>query len=139
MQPTNLQSPFWELLPQVGLGPIRFTMSKSDVQNYHKEIGAITGQKNEGLEQKQKDLQNTFNQFSEFFSEEDLKNAMEALQVVGGELNDVVTEYSDSGIAFQYKADQLTEIFADDRAKQLHFQGMPIFSADPKELIRHMS
>ena len=139
MQRENLQSPFWELLPQVGLGSIRFLMSKSEVQNYYKEIGAITGQKNESQEQKKKDLQDTFNQFSEFFSEEDLKNVMDALQVVGDELDDVVTEYRDSGITLQYKADQLTEIFADDRAQQLHFQGIPVFSADPKQLVTHMS
>lgn len=139
MQRGNLQSPFWELLPHEGLGPIRFLMGKSEVQDYYKEIGSITGQKNESLGQKKKDLQDTFNQFSEFFSADDLKNAMDALQIVGEELDDVVTEYRDSGISFEYKADQLTEIFADDRTQQLHFQGIPIFSADPKQLVAHMS
>ncbi len=139
MQHGNLQSPFWELLPNEGLEPIRFLMGKSEVQDYYMEVGSIICQKNESLEQKKKDLQDTFNQFSEFFSEDDFKNVMEGLQIVGEELDDLVTEYRDSGISFTYKADQLTEIFADDRARQLHFQGIPVFPADPKQLLAHMS
>ncbi|RTZ49611.1 hypothetical protein EJ377_04175 [Chryseobacterium arthrosphaerae] len=67
-------------------------------------------QKDESIEQKKKDLEDTFKQFSEFFSEEDLKIAMEGLEDVSGELGDVVTEYTSSGISLQYKADRLTEI-----------------------------
>lgn len=139
MESGNLQSPFWELLPLKGLGPIRFLMSKSEVQDYYKQIGSITYKKSEGSEQKKKDLQDTFNQFSEFFSAEDLKNVMDALQIVGAELDDVFTEYRDSGISLEYKADQLTQIFADDKTQQLHFQGIRIFSADPKQLVTQMS
>lgn len=79
MQRENLQSPFWELLPLEGMGQIRFLMSKSEVQYYGKEVGSIMAEKKERLEQKQKDLQDTFKQFSEFFSAADLKNAMDAL------------------------------------------------------------
>lgn len=138
MQRGNLQSPFWELLPHKGLGPMRFLMDKSKIQNYYKEIGSIVAQKDENLEQKKKDLQDTFNQFSEFFSADDLKNAMDALQIVGEELDDVIREYRDSGISFEYKTDLLTEILAHDEAQQLHFQGIPIFSTDVKQLVTHM-
>ncbi|MGG7551261.1 hypothetical protein ACQ7CX_11630 [Chryseobacterium arthrosphaerae] len=132
------QIDFWELLPHKGLGPIRFSMDKSEVQCYYKEFGTMIFQKDESIEQKKKDLEDTFKQFSEFFSEEDLKIAMQGLEDVGGELGDVVTEYTSSGISLQYKADRLTEIFADDRAKQLHFQGIPIFSDDPTKLFNSM-
>ncbi|GAA4792250.1 hypothetical protein GCM10023231_20260 [Olivibacter ginsenosidimutans] len=138
MRSKDLLSPFWELLPLEGLGPIRFLMRKSEVQDY-KEIGLITYENKESLEQKKKNLEDTFNQFSEFFTAEDLKNAMDALQIVGEELDDVCTESRDSGISLEYKADQLTEILADNRAQQLHFRGIPIFSTDPIQLLTQMS
>lgn len=36
-------SPFWKLLPMVGLGPIRFLMPRSEVDNYQHELGSIVG------------------------------------------------------------------------------------------------
>lgn len=139
MQFENLQSPFWELLPNKGLGPIRFSMSKSEVQNYDSEIGITTQQKSESLAQKKKDIEEVFKQFAEFFTEENLKMAIDALQIVGEEQDDVITEYRESGILLTYKAERLTEIFAVVSVKQLHFQGIPIFSDDPLSLVLHMS
>ncbi|MFF5382748.1 hypothetical protein [Pedobacter suwonensis] len=39
----------------------------------------------------------------------------------------------------EYKADHLVDFFADDRAKLLHFQDIPIFSAEPIHLIGQIS
>lgn len=139
MSNLNPHSPFWELLPLKGLGPIRFLTNKSALQAYHGELGSITAERNENLEQQQQELYDTFNQFSEFFSQDDLNNVLEAMQVVGDSRDDISTVFMDSGISLEYKADQLMEVFADDRAKQLHFQGMPIFSTDPKQLVMYIS
>jgi len=36
-----------------------------------------------------------------------------------------------TGLTLEYEDEQLTEIFADNRAGQLHFKQMPIFSSSP--------
>lgn len=139
MSNLNPYSPFWELLPLKGLGPIRFLTNKSALQAYLGELGSITAERNENLEQQQQELYDTFNKFSEFFSQDDLNNVLEAMQVVGDSRDDISTVFMNSGISLEYKADQLVEVFADDRVKQLHFQGMPIFSTDPKQLVMYIS
>jgi hypothetical protein len=139
MSNLNPHSPFWELLPLKGLGPIRFLMNKSALQAYYGELGSITVERSENLQQRQQELYDTFNQFSEFFSQDDLNNALEALQVVGDSRDDISKVFMDSGISLEYKADQLVEVFADDRAKQLHFKGMPLFASNPTQLVTHIS
>ncbi|EDM37917.1 hypothetical protein PBAL39_15869 [Pedobacter sp. BAL39] len=132
-------SPFWELLPLKGLGPIRFLTDKSALETYRDELGSITAEESVNLEQQQQLLHDTVNQFSEFFSQEDLNNVLEAMQVIGDSRDDVSKVYMDAGISLEYKANQLVEVFADDRAKGLHFQGMPLFASDPKELVIYIS
>ena len=139
MHNVNPNSTFWELLPLKGLGPIQFLMDKSAVQAYHSELGAITAERSETLEQQQQNLGDTFRMLSEYFSEEDLKNALEALQVVGDDRDDISRTFMESGISLEYKANQLVEIFADDGAKKLHFEGMPVFAANPTQLVMHIS
>lgn len=139
MHNVNLYSSFWELLPLKGLGPIRFLMDKSAVEAYHGELGSITAERNESLDQQQQNLYDTFNQLSEYFSEEDLKNALEALQVVGNSRDDISRTFMESGISLEYKANKLVEIFANDRAERLHFQGVPFFASNPKDLVMYVS
>lgn len=132
-------SPFWELLPLIGLGPIEFLTDKSVLQTYYDELGSITAERSENSQQQEQELLDTFNQFSEFFSQNDLKTVLEAMQVVGDSRDDITTVYMDSGISLEYKANQLVEVFADDRAESLHFQGMPIFASDPRQLVMYIS
>ncbi|MFC1224764.1 hypothetical protein ACFE6N_13205 [Pedobacter sp. BG31] len=77
---------FWELLPLKGLGPIQFLSEKTDVQLYDKILGKIIAEEHENLEQRKQDLQDTVKQFTQFFNEEDLKIAIEALEeTIGNE------------------------------------------------------
>jgi len=139
MSNLNPHSPFWELLPLKGLGPIRFLTDKSALQTYHDELGSITAEKNENFQQQQQELHAMVKQFSEFFSQEDLNTVLEGMQVIGDSLDDISTVYMDSGISLQYKANQLMEVFADDRAKRLHFKSMPLFASHPTQLIMYIS
>lgn len=50
------QIDFWKLLPHKGLGPIRFSMDKSEVQCYYKEFGTMILQKTKALNRKRKIL-----------------------------------------------------------------------------------
>ena len=139
MSDLNPYSPFWELVPLKGLGPIRFLTDKSALQTYQDEIGSVTAEKSENLQQQQQELYDTFNQFSEFFSQDDLNTVLEAMQAVGDSRNDILIVFLESGLSLEYKANQLVEVFADDRAKQLHFQGMPLFASNPTQLVMYIS
>ena len=139
MSNLNPHLPFWELLPLKGLGPIRFLTDKSVLQTYHEELGSITAEKSENLQEQQQQLHDTVNQFSEFFSQDDLNTVLEAMQVIGDSRDDISTVFTNSGISLEYKANQLVEVFADDRAKQLHFQGMPLFASNPIQLVMCIS
>ncbi|SDF72057.1 hypothetical protein SAMN05421827_101311 [Pedobacter terrae] len=139
MDELDLQS-FWELLPLKGLGPIQLLMDKAAIRPYDKILGKIIAEENENLEQRKQDFHDTVKQFSEFFNEEDLKIAIDALEeTIGTERDDISHTYRESGISMEYKKDQLIEIFADDRAKLLHFKGIPIFSSEPVHLISEIS
>jgi len=139
MSNLNLYSPFWELLPLKGLGPIRFLTDKSVLQTYHEELGSITAERSENFQEQQQQLYDTVNQFSEFFSQDDLNTVLEAMQVIGDSRDDISTVFMDAGISLEYKANQLVEVFADDRAKQLHFQGIPLFDSNPTQLVMCIS
>lgn len=139
MSNVNQHSPFWELLPLKGLGPIRFLTDKSALQTYHDELGSITAERNENFQQQKQELYDTYNLFKEFFTQDDLNNVLEAMQVIGDSRDDFSKVFMDSGISLEYKANQLVEVFADDRAKQLHFQGMPLFASNPTQLVIYIS
>ncbi|RLJ72530.1 hypothetical protein [Pedobacter alluvionis] len=139
MSNVNQHSTFWELLPLKGLGPIRFLTDKSALQTYHDELGSITAERNENFQQQKQELYDTYNLFKEFFSQDDLNNVLEAMQVIGDSRDDISRVFMDSGISLEYKANQLVEVFADDRAKRLHFQGMPLFASNPTQLVMYIS
>jgi len=65
MSNLNPHSPFWELLPLKGLGPIRFLTDKSALQTYQEELGSITVEKNENFQQQQQELHAMVEQFSD--------------------------------------------------------------------------
>jgi len=139
MDNTNKQSSFWELLPLRGLGPIKFLDDRSVIQTYQSELGLVTAERSESLEEQKQNLLETFKLLREFLSEEDIKNTMEGLDTFGDSRENVSRVFMDSGISLEYEENQLLEIFADDRAKELHFQNMPFFSSNPKELIIFIS
>jgi len=132
-------STFWELLPMKGLGPLRFLTDKSALQTYHHEIGSITAEKSENFQEQQQELYDTFNMFREFFTQDDLDTVLEGMQVIGDSRDDISRVFMDSGISLEYKANQLIEVFADDRAKRLHFQGMSLFASNPTQLVLYIS
>jgi len=44
-----------------------------------------------------------------------------------------------TGLTLEYEDEQLTEIFADNRAGKLHFKQMPIFSSSPLNLVKKIA
>ncbi|MBK1439655.1 hypothetical protein JHJ32_06635 [Parapedobacter sp. ISTM3] len=116
MDNTNKQSSFWEFLPLRGLGPIEFLDDRSVIQTYQSELGLVTAERSESLEEQKQNLLETFKLLREFLSEEDIKNTMEGLDTFGDSRENVSRVFMDSGISLEYEENQLLEIFADDRA-----------------------
>ncbi|SHE67046.1 PAS domain-containing protein [Pedobacter caeni] len=126
----------WELLPGVGLGKAVFDMTRLEVSALKDVLGEITGENNLSLQKEQ--LLATYDMLKDFFTEEDLKNVMEALDETSAQRGVIETEYRATGLTLEYEDGKLTEFFADNRANQLHFQGIPVFS-NSLSLIKHMA
>jgi hypothetical protein len=127
----------WELLPCVGLGKVAFSMNKLQVGAFDDVIGRVTAERN-SLDQREQ-LQATYDLLKEFFTEDDLKTAMETTEMINGQRGLILMEYRQTGLALEYESDHLTEIFADTRAKYLHFQGISVFSSNPVNFVKEMA
>lgn len=126
----------WSLLPGVGLGKAVFNMTRFQVNAFQDVLGEITGENNLSAQKEQ--LLATYKMLKDFFTEEDLKTVMEALDETGAQRGLIETEYRKTGLTLEYEDGKLTEVFADNRAKLLHFEGIPVFS-NPLSLVRKMA
>lgn len=126
----------WELLPGVGLGKAVFDMTRLEVNALKDVLGEVTGENNLLLQKEQ--LLATYDMLKDFFTEEDLKTVMGALNETSAQRGFIETEYRTTGLTLEYEDGKLTEFFAENRAKQLHFQGIPVFS-NPLNLIKQMA
>ncbi len=137
VMPTNIPCDNnWALLPGVGLGKVAFEMTRLQVNAFKDILGEITAERN-SLSQKEQ-LLDTFHMLKDFFTEEDLIIAMKALEETGAQRGFIETEHRATGITLEYEDGKLTDFFADDRARQLHFQGTAVFS-NPLSLIKKMA
>lgn len=136
MTTNKQQDSNWALLPGIGLGKAVFDMTRLEVNALKDVLGEITGENNLLIQKEQ--LLATYDILKDFFTEEDLKTVMEALDETGAQRGFIETEYRTTGLTLEYEDGKLTEFFADNRAKQLHFQGIPVFS-NPLSLIKQMA
>jgi hypothetical protein len=126
----------WSLKPRIGLGDVRFSMSRNDVAALDNVLGpAYTQHAGDDLKD---ELQSTFAQFKEFFSQDDLNAALGASADATGARGDVLTEYRKSGLIFEYENGHLVDMFADGKAERLHIGGVRVFSSDPLDTIRKL-
>jgi len=130
----------WELLPAVGLGKVTFRMSRLQVAVFDEFLGKVTSEHNPA---DMKDhVLDTYNLLKDFITEAELKTIMEALEATNA--NDqrgvvLMQHRMTTGLTLEYEDEQLTEIFADNRAGHLHFKQIPIFSSCPLNLVKKMA
>lgn len=135
----NYSSP-WELLPTLGLGQVAFRMSRSQVSAFDDVLGHVTSEHNPA------DLKDhvldTYNLLKDFITEAEMKTVIEALEATNA--NDqrgvILSQHRmANGLTLEFEDGQLTEIFADNRAKQLHFKQALVFLCKPLTLIRKLA
>lgn len=129
----------WELLPGSGLGKLTFLMDSLQVSAFDHVLGKVTSEHQPAHTKDQ--VLDTFNLLKDFITEADMKTVLEALEETNG--NDprgaILIQHRLRGLTLEYEDDQLTEVFADDRATRLHFKNIPIFSSDPHSLVKKMA
>ncbi|NPE45726.1 hypothetical protein [Sphingobacterium prati] len=133
-------SSHWELLPGIGLGNVTFMMSRLQVTAFDDILGKITSEHNPA------DLKNhvwdTYELLKDFITESEMKEIMEAIEAANADDPRgviLIQHRMATGLTLEYEDEQLTEICADDRAKQLHFNLIPIFSTSPLSLVKKMA
>ncbi|MDF2475262.1 MAG: hypothetical protein K0S24_745 [Sphingobacterium sp.] len=133
-------SSHWEVLPCVGLGKLTFLTSRLQVTAFDDILGKITSEHNPA------DLKNhvwdTYELLKDFITEAEMKEIMEAIEAANADDPRgviLIQHRMATGLTSEYEDDQLTEICADDRAKQLHFNQIPIFSTSPLSLVKKMA
>jgi len=129
----------WELLPGIGLGKVRFLMSPQQVAAFDDVLGDVSSV-HKPADMKRHAL-DTFNLLKDFITEADMKTVMDAIEETNA--NDprgaILMEHRTTGLTLEYEDEQLTEVFADDRARQLHFKQIPVYSSSPINLVKKMA
>lgn len=131
----NESSLFWEFKALKGMGPIQFLDSAEEIENYKSYLGNILISKTEQVDEAEQSLREAAKLFG--FSDEDLAIALEAIRSSGSDREGILCKYFDSGLSMEFKDNKLIDLFADNRAKLLSFNGLPIFSSKPQDLIQH--
>lgn len=134
MQMKDLYTFDWELLPNQGLGKISFGLNISQVSTLEDILGKLTSQgspiKSPG---------ETHELLKGLFPEEEIKELMKLMEEVNLPQDINIQNFINSeGVVVTFENDVLMDIYADDRAKSLHIQGIPVFSSDPLYLVRQM-
>lgn len=126
----------WALIPGNGLGSILFSMPKEEVSSFN-FLGKIITEGD--IYPSQEIVEDTFDKFFADQDPEILKEIKAALESAREENPKTIRQSWSSGITLSYTNGLLSEIFADDRALDLHFDGVPVFDADPLPLVRKLN
>lgn len=129
----------WQIHPLGGLGQIKFSMSRSEVDQLSTDIGPIQTERSDTVQSQQAGLDDLYKMFPDFFSAEDYKVVSEAITEFGQVSDDTILEFRPNGLSFEYTSGALTEIFADESCKKLNFMGFPVFLCEPVMLLKELS
>jgi len=129
----------WQVHTLRGLGPIKFSMSRSQVDRFSADIGSIQAERSDTVESQQAGLEDLYKVFSDLFNDEDFKTVSEAIVEFGPAMDDRVVEFRTNGLSFEYTSGRLTEIFVDENCKKLTFMNIPVFLEDPVTIIKKLS
>lgn len=129
----------WQVHALRGLGPIKFSMSRLQVDQFSADIGSIQVERSDTVESQQAGLEDLYKVFPDLFSDEDFKTVSEAIEEFGSALDERVLEFRTNGLSFEYTSGRLTEIFADENCKKLTFMNIPVFVEDPVTIIKELS
>jgi hypothetical protein len=119
----------WSLRPRLGLGDIRFQMTRQAVNGFADRIGGIRaerpgGDASEGLEEH-------LAPFAQFFSSGDVAASRQALQELAPAQRGMMTEHRDSGLILDYRDGALSEIIVPQSCGKLAIGGVPLFGVPP--------
>ncbi|MEY8760895.1 hypothetical protein [Chryseobacterium tongliaoense] len=129
----------WQVNVLKGLGPIKFSMSRSQVDQLSADIGPIQAERSDTVQSQQAGLEDLYKMFPDFFSDEDFKTVSEAITEFSPASDDKVIEFRTNGLSFEYTSGRLTEIFADASCRKLTFMNFPVFLSEPVTLIKELS
>lgn len=123
-----------ELLPNQGWGKIPFGLNISQVSTLEDILGKLTLQ---GSPIKSPD--ETHELLKGLFPEEEVKELLKLMEEINIPQDVNIQNFINSeGVVATFEDDVLMDIYAADRAKNLHIQGIPIFSSDPLYLVLQM-
>jgi hypothetical protein len=128
----------WRIKPLKGLGQLEFGMTPQQVDKFGSIYGAATFR---GPDRASDDLvKETLEKFGSGLSEEEKKELLTLYQEKGPPADSISeTRGSDQRLMLSYKADRLVEIMAVRDTTKLNYDGISVFEANPRDLIRHMS
>ncbi|MFC3355990.1 hypothetical protein [Sphingobacterium zeae] len=129
----------WQIHPLEGLGQIKFSMLRSEVDQFSAAIGPVKIDRSDTVQSQQAGLDELYKMFPDFFSAEDYKAVSEAITEFGQVRDDTILEFRPNGLSFEYTSGALTEIFADENCKNLQFMGVPVFLCEPVILLKELS
>lgn len=128
----------WRLEPKVGLGELKFGMSRSQVDRFTSIYGASKG----GAADRIPDdiLHDTLAELGEGLTEEEKQEILEAYQESGpSSAAETEVRGDKDRLVLTYQSDHLVEILADRSTRLLKFDDKPVFEGSPIEVVRHIA
>lgn len=127
----------WQLKPLVGLGRLRFTMSPTAVSSFDPIFGVVTDRTNRVASEDT--VEETLALFGGSMNEDQIAALRAALsQQNATAAQEEVELRREAGLQMTYQAAELVEIFADMKARRLHFDGAPFFERYPRRVLRSL-
>ncbi len=128
----------WRIEPKIGLGDLKFGMSKSEVDRFASIYGPSKGVSADRIPDDI--LHSTLAELGEGLTEEEKQEILSAYQESGPSAAAETEVRGDKDrLVLTYASDRLVEILADTTARRLKFGDMLVFEAPPIEVVRHIA
>lgn len=128
----------WQMQPKIGLGELKFGMSRSQVDRYSSIYGTSKGISSDGVPDHM--LQATLAELGDNLTAEEKQEIISLYQENSpSAASDTEVRGGNNPLVLTYDSDRLVEILADTKVRSLKYRDISVFEEDPRDVIKHIA
>ncbi|MFW8588275.1 hypothetical protein ACOJBM_35960 [Rhizobium beringeri] len=132
------ESQHWRIEPKIGLGKLRFGMSRSQVDRFSSIYGTSKGISSDKIPDDI--LQSTLAELGEGLIAEEKQEILSVYQESGPTAAGETEVRGDNNpLVLTYDSDRLVEILVDTKVRGLKYRGISVFEERPRDVIKHIA
>lgn len=126
----------WRIMPKIGLGKLRFGMSRAEVDRFSSVYGTSKGISSDQIPDDI--LQSTLAQLGEGLTAEE-KQEILSLYQESGPTGETEVRGENSPLVLTYDSDRLVEVLADTKVRRLKYRDIAVFEESPQDVIKYLA